>query len=95
MQLAGVIEGILCQKLIPCTFGGRVIALEILIATDAVRNQIRERLTPQLYTTIQANMKAGMITMDRSLVNLYQKGKITRDAVLFNAIKPDEVLTRL
>ena len=91
VQLAGVIEGILCQKLVPSAFGGRECALEILIATDAVRNQIRERLTPQLYTTIQANQKIGMITMDRSLLNLYQKGKITRDAALFNAKKPEEL----
>lgn len=93
VQLAGVIEGILCQKLVASAFGGREIALEILIATDAVRNQIRERLTPQLYTTMQANLRMGMITMDRSLMDLYQKGRITRETVLFNANKPDECKT--
>jgi twitching motility protein PilT len=95
VQLAGVIEGILCQKLVPSVFGGREVALEILIATDAVRNQIRERLTPQLYTTIQANLKNGMVTMDRSLVDLYQKGRITRDTVMFHAKKPEEVMNRM
>ncbi len=95
VQLAGVLEGIIAQKLVPSVFGGREAALEILLATDAVRNQIRESLTPQLYTTIQANLKIGMVTMDRSLVNLYQKGKISRDAVLFNAKKPDEVMQYL
>jgi len=91
VQLAGVLEGILCQKLVPSLYGGREIALEILIANDAVRNQIREKLTPQLYTTIQANLKNGMITMDRSLVDLFQKGKISREAVLMAAKKPEEV----
>jgi len=95
VQLAGVIEGVLCQKLLPSVFGGREIALEILLATDAVRNQIRERLTPQLYTTIQANLKNGMVTMDRSLVDLYQKGRVTKDVVLFNAKKPDEIINSL
>ena len=92
VQLAGVLEGVLCQKLVASTFGGREIALEVLLATDAVRNQIRERLTPQLYTTIQANLKIGMITMDRSLQNLYQQGRITRDVAIFNARKPDEMM---
>ncbi len=95
VQFAGVIEGVLCQKLLPSVFGGREIALEILLATDAVRNQIRERLTPQLYTTIQANLKNGMVTMDRSLVDLYQKGRVTKDVVLFNAKKPDEIMNSL
>ena len=90
VQFAGVIEGCLCQKLVASAFGGREIALEILIATDAVRNQIRERLTPQLYTTMQASLKMGMVTMDRSLMDLYQKGRITRETVLFNCNKPDE-----
>ncbi|HBF35488.1 TPA: type IV pili twitching motility protein PilT [Candidatus Sumerlaeota bacterium] len=95
VQLAGVLEGILCQKLIPAIAGGRCCALEILLATDAVRNQIRERMTPQLYTTIQANLKSGMVTMDRSLLNLYQKGFIIRDQVLSNAKKPQELMQYL
>ncbi|MBN1866508.1 type IV pilus twitching motility protein PilT [Candidatus Sumerlaeota bacterium] len=95
VQLAGVLEAILCQKLVPSVFGGRQIVLEILLATDAVRNQIRERMTPQLYTTIQANLRIGMITMDRSLINLYQEGRITRDVALFNAKKPEEMLQYL
>jgi twitching motility protein PilT len=95
VQLAGVLEGILSQKLVASIYGGRECALEILLATDAVRNQIREGLTPQLTTTIQANLKLGMITMDRSLCDLYQKGRILRDTVLANAKKPDEVLSRM
>jgi len=95
VQLAGVLEGIICQKLVPSVFGGREIALEVLIANDAVRNQIRERLTPQLYTTIQANLRNGMITMDRSLVNLFQKGCITRDTVMAAANRPEEVKAHL
>ncbi|MFP4380913.1 MAG: type IV pilus twitching motility protein PilT [Candidatus Sumerlaeia bacterium] len=91
VQLAGVLEGVLCQKLLPSVYGGREIALEILIANDAVRNQIREKLTPQLYTTMQANLRNGMITMDRSLLDLFNAGRITRDDALKAAKKPDEI----
>jgi twitching motility protein PilT len=95
VQLAGVLEGILCQKLLPSLFGGREIALEVLIANDAVRNQIREKLTPQLYTTMQANLRNGMITMDRSLIDLYAAGRVSREAVLLAAKKPEEVMQHL
>lgn len=94
VQLAGVLEGILAQKLVPSLYGGRECSLEILLATDAVRNQIRENMNPQLYTTIQANQKIGMITMDRSLLNLYQMGRISKQVMLTNAKKPDDILTR-
>lgn len=91
VQLAGAIEGVLCQKLVPSAVAGREIALEVLIATDAVRNQIREGTTPQLVTTIEANGKIGMVTMDRSLINLFMKGRIGRDTALLHARKPEEM----
>lgn len=91
VQLAGAVEGVLCQKLVPSAMSGREIALEVLIATDAVRNQIREGTTPQLVTTIEANGKIGMITMDRSLINLYLKGRINRETALLHARKPEEM----
>jgi twitching motility protein PilT len=91
VQFAGAVEGVLCQKLVPTVFGGRCIVVEVLLATDAVRNQIREGTTPQLTTTIEANGKLGMVTMDRSLVNLFQKGRVSREVALINAKKPDEM----
>jgi twitching motility protein PilT len=92
VQLAACIEGILCQRLLPSASGhGREIAVEILVANDAIRAQVREGKTHQLYTTMEAGAKDGMQTMDRSLENLYKKGRITREVALTNARKPKEL----
>lgn len=91
IQLATVIEGILCQKLLPGARGGREIALEILIATDAVRNQIREGATHQIATTIESSGKLGMQTMDRGLLDLFKEGRIELETALLACAKPDEM----
>lgn len=91
-QLAGVIEGILCQTLLPVATGrGRIIAVEILMGTDAVRSLIREGKTHQLYTQIEAGGGLGMQTMDRAIAELYKRGRIGRDIALTHARKPDEL----
>jgi len=91
VQLASVLEGVLCQKLLPSSYAGRVIALEILIATDAVRNLIREAHSHQIPTMIEAGAAHGMITMDRSLADLYKRGKISREVAMLSAKKPAEI----
>ena len=92
VQLAGVIEGILCQKLLPSSLGkGMEIGAEVMVATDAVRALIREGKTYQVFAMIEAGGQYGMITMDRSLYDLYRKGSITKEVCLLNARKPDEV----
>lgn len=91
-QLAGVIEGILCQTLLPLANGrGRTIACEVLLGTDAVRNLIREGKTHQIYTQIEASGAMGMQTMDRAIADLYKRGRITREMALTHARKPDEI----
>jgi len=91
-QLAGVLEGIVSQRLIPSANGaGRVLAVEVMVANDAVRNLIREGKTHQLHTQIEAGRQWGMQTMDRALVDLCRAGKIERDHAIANARKPDEV----
>jgi twitching motility protein PilT len=79
VQLAGMLQGICSQRLVPAIGGGRVIAAEILVATGAVRNIIREGKTHQLDAAIQTGGEYGMQSMDRTLVNLVQQGKITYD----------------
>lgn len=92
IQLAGVIEGILCQTLLPMATGrGRAIAVEILIGTDAVRNLIREGKTHQIYTQIEAGGALGMQTMDRAIADLYKRGRISRETALNHARKADEL----
>ncbi|MBN1478386.1 type IV pilus twitching motility protein PilT [Candidatus Sumerlaeota bacterium] len=96
VQLASCIEGILCQRLLPSARGhGREIVIEIMMANDAVRSQIREGKTHQVYTTLEASAKDGMITMDRALEDLYRKGRITMDVALSNARKPKELERKL
>ncbi|MCX7014385.1 MAG: type IV pilus twitching motility protein PilT, partial [Candidatus Sumerlaeota bacterium] len=93
IQLGAAIEGIIAQKLLPSVVQGRIIGLEVLIATDAVRNLIREGQTHQIQTMLEAGAAHGMLTMDRSLADLYRRGKISRETALLNAKKPQE-LTR-
>lgn len=92
IQFAGVIEGILSQKLLSSAFGrGREIAAEIMIGTDAIRALIREGKTHQIFAMIEAGGQFGMITMDRALFDLFQKGRITRETCLINSRKPEEI----
>ena len=77
-QLANVIEGICCQQLVKRLNGkGRIAAHEVMLATPAIRNLIREGKTFQMTSQIQTNKKMGMQTMDDCLYNLYIQNKIT------------------
>jgi len=92
IQLAGALEGIICQRLLPHAHEQRlVLACEVLVATDAVRTLIREEKSHMLSSTIESSAKTGMISMDRSLVNLYERHIITRETLMRNCIKPDYV----
>ena len=78
VQLAGTLAGVVSQQLIPTADGkGRAVAAEVLIATAAVRNLIREGKTHQIYPSMQAGGKYGMQVMDQALAELVKKGKIT------------------
>jgi twitching motility protein PilT len=79
VQVAGMIQGICSQRLIPTIGGGRMAAAEILVATPAVRNIIREGKTHQLDAVIQTGAEYGMQSMDNTLVGLIQAGKISYD----------------
>ncbi len=96
IQLAGVIEGVLCQKLLPSSMArGREISVEIMIATEAIRSLIREGKTHQIYAMLEAGGKYGMQTMDRALINLYKKGRIKKEMALMNAKNLDEMKRHL
>ena len=95
IQLSGVLEGVISQQLLPkVNQQGRVVALEIMVATPAIRNLIREGKTHQMQTSIQTGMKFGMTTMDASLSELYRKGLLTRETALNHAVDR-EMLERL
>jgi twitching motility protein PilT len=80
------------QQLVPKPGGkGRVVAVEVLVATPAVRNLIREGKTHQIYSAMQAGGRYGMQTMDMSLGTHLAAGNIELDAALERAVNPDDV----
>lgn len=86
IQLAGSLQGVVSQQLLPTKDGGgRVCAMEILVPTPAVRNLIREGKTHQIYSVMQTGQKYGMQTMDTSLADLYNRGKISYDMAAMKA----------
>jgi len=84
--LSNTLESIISQQLIPKLGGGRIVAVEILVATPAIRNLIREAKTHQMYSVIETSAQQGMITMDRSLLDLYRNGYITHEDALMRAV---------
>jgi twitching motility protein PilT len=83
VQLAGALQGVVCQTLAKTADGrGRAAATEVLVATPAVRNLIREGKTHQIYSALQAGARHGMHTMDQHLSELVKAGRITYDVGL-------------
>ncbi len=91
-QLSLVLEGVVCQALLPRIGGGRVAALEVLVTTSAVRNLVREDKVHQIYSAMQIGQeKAGMQTANQSLARLYAGGQITRDTAMQASSRRDEL----
>jgi len=92
-QLSMVLEGILCQALLPkAAGGGRVMALEILVPNPAIRNLIREDKIHQIYSTMQTGQdKFGMQTFNQALATLYHKRQITLDVAMMRTSNADEL----
>jgi twitching motility protein PilT len=90
-QLSLVLEGVLSQTLIPKMGGGRAMAMEIMVATPAIRNLIREEKIHQIYSAIQAGAKHGMQTLNQSLADLVRRRQITREDALNRSTLPDEL----
>jgi len=89
IQLGAVVEAIISQTLCPRIGGGRVMAYELMIGTNAVKSLIREGKTHQLASVLQTSQKAGMQTLDMHLMKLVQKGVITFDEGYSRAIHPE------
>ena len=96
VQFANVLEAVVSQQLVPTVDGkGRVAAFEVLHNNTAVRNLIREGKTHQLTSIMQTNRKAGMLTMDDALAQLYMEMKIDREMALQFAQDPDSIKNKL
>jgi twitching motility protein PilT len=89
-QLAGTLQGVVCQTLVKRAGGsGRVVATEVLIATPAIANLIREGKTYQIHSMMQAGRGLGMHTMDQHLADLVNSGQIRREAALEKVHDPE------
>lgn len=92
VQLAAALQAVVCQQLLPRLGGkGRGVACEVLIATPAIRNMIREGKVHQIYSAMQGGGKYGMQTMDQSLADLVRNSKISLEVALERCHHEDEL----
>jgi twitching motility protein PilT len=93
VQIAGTLQGVVTQALIPTADGqGRVAALEILLPDDAVRNLIRQGKVEQIYSVMQTSTGKGMQTMEQSLAELVIRRTITKELALSRSSRPEQLL---
>lgn len=90
-QLSNILMAVCSQRLVPTIGGGRVAASEILVATPAVRNIVREGKTHQLEAVIQTGSEYGMQSMDKTLAEMVHSGTITYDDARMVAVDLDEL----
>jgi twitching motility protein PilT len=91
LQLASTLSAIIAQRLVPRIGGGLVAVYEVLIATSAVSNLVREGKTRQLRNAMQMALAAGNCTMEMSLNALVSAGVITKETAVATAFVPHEV----
>jgi twitching motility protein PilT len=92
VQLASALQGIVTQQLVPTPGGrGRAAAVEVLVATPAVRNMIREGKTHQIYSAMQAGGKYGMQTMDQALADLVRAGAVEMKTAIERCANPEDL----
>jgi twitching motility protein PilT len=90
-QLAATLVAIVSQRLLPRISGGRIPAAEIMIVNPAIRNLIRERKTYQIDLVIETSLQEGMVTLNRSLVNLVKNKEITLENAELYSLNPSEL----
>ena len=90
-QLAATLVGIVSERLLPKIGGGRIPACEIMVTNSAIRNLIRERKAYQIDLVIETSSQEGMITLNRSLVNLVKKNQISLENAELYSINPSEL----
>ncbi|MFO7562714.1 MAG: type IV pilus twitching motility protein PilT [Enhygromyxa sp.] len=95
-QLSFVLEGVLCQALLPKKGGGRVLCLEVMVPTPAIRNLMREDKVHQIYSQMQVGQgEHGMQTFNQSLAELVLTDQIDRELALARSSQPQELLSML
>lgn len=94
-QLGGVITAIISQRLIPTVDGTLTAAFEVLVASPAVKNCIREGKTFMVDNIIQTSSDLGMMSLDYSLARLTKQGKITEETAMSFSLRPNELQSNL
>ncbi len=93
VQLSMILEAVIYQTLIPRASGpGRVLAMEVMLGTPAVRHLIREGKTHMLPNVLQSSAEEGMISLDQSLANLYLSGEISYEDAIMRSMNPEEFM---
>ena len=95
VQLSMVLRTVVSQQLLPDVNGGLVPACEVMHMNSAIRSLIRESKSHQIDNAIAAGGAEGMITMDQSILGLYQAGQITRETALDYADNPEQMRRRI
>src|ERR671923_304993 len=92
-QLAGTLEGVVAQTLLPTADGqGRVAAVEVLYPDDAVRNLIRQAKIEQVYSVMQTGGKKGLQTMEQALAELVLRGIITEEVAVARSSRTEQLM---
>ena len=92
LMLSNSLEAVLCQQLLPrAGMPGRICCMEIMIATPAIRNLVREAKSHQMTSIIQTSASVGMMTMDQCLRDYYSRGLITYDDAIARANNAEEL----
>jgi twitching motility protein PilT len=93
IQLAGALQGVISQRLLPAEGGGRVAAYEVLMANDAVRNLLREGKTRQLRNVMISGQQEGMQTIEMDLARLVASGILSFETASGVSAYPKEIMT--
>ncbi len=95
IQLASVLQAVVSQKLLPTVDGKVVPAFEIMVLTPAIRNLIRERKVHQIDGIIYTSSAENMVSMDTSILKLYEQGIISKETAIAEAVNPEIMRKRI
>ncbi len=95
IQLSMVLQAVISQQLVPDVNGQKIPAFEVMYLTPAIRNMIRDNKIHQIDGVISSSSQKQMHSMDQSLLDLYQKGRITRETAIKYAANPEILQRRL
>ena len=95
IQLSTVLNAVVSQQLLPTVDGRMVPAFEIMTVTPAIRNMIRENKVPQIEGVLYSSNREDMVSMDVSILSLYQEGLISKETALIYATNPEMLKRKL